>query len=181
MTGEMQWFELVAAGVLFVTLLTAGFVDLFHHRIPNALLGAALVYALLFTAAASGVGGILLSLAGLAVGLAMLLPLYLLGGVGAGDVKLLGLVGAYLGPANTVIAGLAMFVAGGILAVLHICRRALRRDRDRRVSPNPGPAGSVAARAAVRKKITFAYAPAIGVGVIIAVWHQGWPFLASSG
>jgi prepilin peptidase CpaA len=61
--------------------------------------------------------GILFALGGLAVGLAALLPAYFLRVMGAGDVKLMAMVGAFLGTWATVAAVLATLIAGGVLAV----------------------------------------------------------------
>jgi len=55
---------------------------------------------------------------GFVVGLALFFPLYALGGMGAGDVKLLGAIGAWLGPAGAVWTGLYGAVAGGIMALI---------------------------------------------------------------
>jgi prepilin peptidase CpaA len=57
------------------------------------------------------------SLAGTAVGLALLMPAYAIGGMGAGDVKLLAGVGAWVWSTNTLYAFAATAVIGGIIAV----------------------------------------------------------------
>ena len=64
--------------------------------------------------------GLLQSGAGLAVGLAAFLPLYLGGGFGAGDVKAMAAVGAFLGPKGALLAAAWTLVAGGVggMAVL---------------------------------------------------------------
>jgi prepilin peptidase CpaA len=61
--------------------------------------------------------GIGWSLAGTAVGLGLLLPAYAIGGMGAGDVKLLAGVGAWLGPTDTFYAFCVSAIFGGLLAV----------------------------------------------------------------
>jgi prepilin peptidase CpaA len=55
--------------------------------------------------------------------MALLLPVYLLKAMGAGDVKLLGMVGAFLGPLATFHAALGTFVVGGVLSILFVLRR----------------------------------------------------------
>ena len=52
------------------------------------------------------------------MGLALLLPLYAIGGMGAGDVKLMAGVGAWMGPALTVGAFAASAVVGGVMALV---------------------------------------------------------------
>lgn len=65
----------------------------------------------------SGGLGFLRALGGFAVGLGVLLPLYLLRAMGAGDVKLMAMIGAFLGPTSVLGAVLMTFLAGGILAI----------------------------------------------------------------
>lgn len=62
--------------------------------------------------------GLLQSVGGWAVGIGLFLPLFLLRGMGAGDVKLLGAVGAWLGTLGVLWAALFTTVAGGVLALI---------------------------------------------------------------
>jgi prepilin peptidase CpaA len=62
------------------------------------------------------------SLAGLALGLALLLPLYAVGGMGAGDVKLLAGVGAWVGPAITLWSFVATVLVGAAMAIFMMAR-----------------------------------------------------------
>ncbi len=52
------------------------------------------------------------------MGCALFLPVYLLAGMGAGDVKLLAAIGAWVGPFDAVKVGLFSAMAGGALAVV---------------------------------------------------------------
>jgi len=54
---------------------------------------------------------------GTIVGLVLLLPAYAIGGMGAGDVKLMAMVGAFLGPVSALGAVLTTLVVGGVLAL----------------------------------------------------------------
>ena len=63
------------------------------------------------------------SLAGTAVGLALLLPAYAIGGMGAGDVKLLAGVGAWVGVTITLYAFCVSAIVGGVIAVLMVLYR----------------------------------------------------------
>jgi prepilin peptidase CpaA len=115
---------------LIAMLLTAAVIDVRSHRIPNWLTGGGIVIALVF--AAVGVPpqqeGFLSSLGGMATGLAVLLPMYLLRVMGAGDVKLMGMVGAFVGFPDIVYAVLWSLCFGGFVALAFaIYRRALRR------------------------------------------------------
>jgi prepilin peptidase CpaA len=64
-----------------------------------------------------GWSGVLLALAGWGSGLLLLFPFYALGGMGAGDVKLLGAFGAWLGPEGALWTALFGALAGGVLAL----------------------------------------------------------------
>jgi prepilin peptidase CpaA len=66
--------------------------------------------------------------------LLMFLPMYLLGGMAAGDVKLMAMVGAFLGPARAFECSLATYVCGGVLALAII----LFRGRARAAFANAG-------------------------------------------
>ena len=92
--------------------------DLSTRRIPNLLTFGTAIAAFGFAFATKGWMGLGLALAGWAVGCALFLPWYLLGGMGAGDVKLLAGFGAWLGPGAAVWAALYAGVAGGPLALL---------------------------------------------------------------
>jgi len=124
-TGSSIGF--VGLGMLGALLLTAVWHDIRSQRIPNAIVfwGAALglLFHMGLTTSSSaadimsmGLGG-LKSLAGLGVGLFALLPLYLLRGAAAGDAKLMAMVGAFLGPIDTLGAVLCTFVVGALLAI----------------------------------------------------------------
>ena len=92
--------------------------DLSTRRIPNLLTFGTAVVALVFAFATQGISGVGWALAGWAVGCALFLPWFLLGGMGAGDVKLLAGLGAWLGPAGALWAALYAGLVGGPLALV---------------------------------------------------------------
>ena len=96
---------------------TAAAIDLRTGRIPNPL--TATVAAAGFGFAVFGLTGQSMAgaLAGAAIGFVVMLPGYIFGGTGAGDVKLLAALGTWLGPAGVVMAFLYSAIAGGVLAV----------------------------------------------------------------
>jgi len=115
--------------VLMVLLLSAAAIDWRTRRIPNWLVLAGAAFGLVYNFAAGGVmSGLLAALAGLALGLVLLLPLYALRVMGAGDVKLMAAVGAIVGATGIVYAVVCTFIAGGIAALLFaLYHRAVRR------------------------------------------------------
>lgn len=110
-----------ATGALLVLLATAAVIDYRTMRIPNWLTAAGALSAFLLHAWNGPVaGGLLHAAGGLLTGLVLLLPLWLLRVLGAGDVKLMAMVGAFLGAGPVVAAALFSFIAGGVLALLNI-------------------------------------------------------------
>jgi prepilin peptidase CpaA len=118
-----QVFAAVAASA-------AALVDVYARRIPNWLSGAALAAGLLIHAwqgSATGwqgsASGVLLALAGAALGMLILLPLYAIRAMGAGDVKLLAGLGALVGPQLLVSVAVYAAVAGGVISLFVLARR----------------------------------------------------------
>jgi len=93
----MTWPPPVSAVAVIAVVSAAVVGDLKNRRIPNALTLGAAVVAVAMHAAMSGWPGLLLAASGWAVGAALFFPLFALGGMAAGDVKLLAAIGAWLG------------------------------------------------------------------------------------
>lgn len=162
---------------LALLLLVALHQDLLHHRIPNALTLGGALGGIALAAIQGGANGALLAGAGLAVGLAALLPFHLLKGMGAGDVKLMAAVGSFVGPYTAGLAAAFTLVAGALIAVgWLIAARFAPRDRlDSLLAPG---AGSAAASAAARRPSSraterFPYAIAIVLGTLAALAATG--------
>lgn len=183
MYEDYQTLSLIPAFWLAGTLLVATFTDVTTHRIPNTLLAPALSVAVLASAAIGGYEGLFMTLSGLGVGLAMMLPLYAIGAMGAGDVKLLGVAGAFLGPHGALIAGVMTFIAGAVFGLLWLAWRVARPGFNylyAALTKTHNRAVFVAAANDSRHN-RFAYAPAIAAGALFAVWHQGWTTLINLG
>lgn len=109
--------------ILVLVLLVAAVIDLHTYKIPNLITLPAVVGALTYYTGVYGVSGLTFSLAGLGTGVSLLLIPYLMGGLGGGDVKLMGVVGAFLGAKSVFVAFLFSAIVGGIYAfntlVLH--------------------------------------------------------------
>lgn len=170
--------------------------DVRHHRIPNPfvfwgaglgiLLNVFMPEGLGFASQLPGGAGFLSAIEGLAIGLAVMLPMYLLRVMGAGDVKLMAMVGAFLGTGDVLGAILATFLAGGILSLAYawrigVLRRTLQNIRFilyssmlRVVAGSPPALDDVPKTAA-----KFPYAVAIAVGTLgylawKLAWKTGW-------
>lgn len=107
----------INVGALLALLACAVWIDIRSRRIPNRLvvLGLAVSFAI---QAFSGFHGLQLWSLGLLAGFGLLLPLYLFRAMGAGDVKLMAMVGSFLGPVAALGVVMATLIAGGVLAVL---------------------------------------------------------------
>ncbi len=103
--------------------VTAAYVDGKELRVPNKLTFPMIISGWLYSMVAYQLGGegwyvgLLWSLAGTAVGLATLLPAYAIGGMGAGDVKMMAAIGAWVYCTHTLYAFCVSAVVGAILAV----------------------------------------------------------------
>ena len=157
-------FIALVAGLAIATVI-----DLRSRRIPNELTAA--IAGVGLGLAATGTSGITVaaSFTGFFLGLLLMMPGYLLGATGAGDVKLMGAVGAVVGPALVVSAFLFTAIAGGVLAVLVAVQRqrlaeTLVQTGQLVSGPGAAPHKIRAAGGASR----FAYGPAIAVGTIAA-------------
>lgn len=162
---------------LLLSLAIAGW-DLKRRRIPNYLtLGGALA-GLGFQLGYHGLPGFLDGLAGLGLGFTLLLIPYLLGGMGAGDVKASAALGSWLGLAQAFLFFIYMGIAGGVIILVlwlwqgrllvglrqgwnfllnwHLCRP---------FDPKPPPPTSL-------KGASIPYGAAMALGMAFLCWRQ---------
>lgn len=107
---------------LGLTLGIAAYTDWRQHKIYNKLLIPAFFSALLLHTFQEGGGGIKRSLLGAAIGFVLLLLPYLMGGMGAGDVKLLTVIGAFGGASFVVSSFLYGAIIGALISALLLVR-----------------------------------------------------------
>ncbi len=112
-------------GTLLLLLTAAAVTDYRSHRIPNWLVLAGVLFGVIYNTVLPRFphDTILFPLAGLAFGLLLFLPLYLVRAMSAGDVKLLAMVGAFLGASATFRAALTIMIVGGVLSILLVLVR----------------------------------------------------------
>lgn len=111
-----------------ITVLSiAVYYDLRFRRIPNWLTLPALVFGLGYHLITGGLMGLGYSALGVAVGFAFFFLFYVLGGMGAGDVKLMAALGSFLGPKDVLYAGAYTAIAGGVYALILILARKENR------------------------------------------------------
>lgn len=173
----------VTTAALVAVGMAATWWDVRERRIPNALTVGAFVAALLLRAplgpAAVGAG-----LAGAGIALALSLVFFLAGGMGGGDVKLLGAVGAFLGLPRLWTGLLAMAVAGGVMAAWVIVRRGAIPETTanlrtlvltfgrRTFTGWKGREGEAALTLETEGALTVPYGAAIAIGALVG-WFLG--------
>jgi prepilin peptidase CpaA len=106
-------------GVLLLLLAAAAISDYRTFRIPNLLTLGGIVFALVYNTIVPPAwhADWTWAPAGMLLGLGAMLPMYAIGAMGAGDVKLMAMVGAFLGLSGTAYALLFCVVTGGIAAL----------------------------------------------------------------
>ena len=144
-------------------------IDLWTRRVPNPLtMGLAAIGVGLAVCGLSGVS-LGASLAGLALGLALMLPGHLIGATGAGDVKLFAAAGAFIGPAHILMAFIYTALAGGAIAiVISLWRQRLRQTIGDTALLIATAGANAASIESPSENNRFAYAPAIAVGTMLA-------------
>lgn len=159
------------------TLLTLACIwDLRTRRIPNVLTFSSAACALLFHLVTGGWPAAAWSLGGYVLGAVLFFPMFALRGMGAGDVKLLAAVGAWVGPGQVAVAALATSIAGGVLGLAV----ALGYGYLRTAFSNLGmllthwrvagvrPLPAVTLQSATGPRL--AYAVPIAIGTVVTLW-----------
>ena len=105
-------------GVILTTVLGIAIVmDLRSSRIPNWLTFPAMGFALAGHAWLGSMHGVMFSLVGLGTGLGLFFLIYLAGGIGAGDVKLMAAIGAFVGVYGVLSCAWIAMIIGGLYAI----------------------------------------------------------------
>jgi prepilin peptidase CpaA len=106
--------------VLLLFLLISIYTDLAYRKIFNITIISAIILGAGLNLVTSGISGLKYSATGIMIGFFFLFVIYLLGGVGAGDVKFMAAIGSLKGPVFVVWGGLYGAAIGGIAALLVI-------------------------------------------------------------
>lgn len=169
---------------LVILVTTSAVIDLRTQKIPNFITLPAMLIALTYHSALDGLNGLLFSLAGIAIGIALLIIPYLMGGMGAGDAKLMGAIGGVLGAKAVIYAFFLTAAVGGIYALLLITiyranfQGFLRKQYDilvsfilmRKYIPDTETSNGI------RPRLCYGLAIALGTGIYILLDSTGYGF-----
>ena len=148
---------------------TAAVIDIRERRIPNVVSVSTAAAGLALSAAGINQVSMLSSIAGLVIGLVMMLPSHVLGATGAGDVKLFAAAGTFLGSGRMVPAFLCMAMAGGVLALTVAWYRGrIGRTLQLALRTLARPGQMQPEIESPKEHNRFSYGPAIAVGCVIA-------------
>jgi prepilin peptidase CpaA len=111
------------------TVVSAALYDYRRRLIPNFITFPAIFTGLLIHWLHAGASGFYFSLRGLAIGGGFFLVLYLIGGIGGGDVKLLGSVGAFVGGEKILVIIILTVLIGGVMAIGKLGFSSIRLNR----------------------------------------------------
>lgn len=152
--------------------------DIRDGRIPNALTFGAILVAFVVHALLPQGSGLAHVSWGTLVGLAVFFPFFALGGMGAGDVKLMAAIGAWLGPMLAVLTALYGAIAGGILAIVVALSKGYLKTALRNVwrlvmhwrvsGLKPVPELTLEQNQGPR----LAYAVPIFIGLLVTLWRS---------
>jgi prepilin peptidase CpaA len=160
---------------LIATVAICALMDVRQRRMPNLLTIGALAVALVFRATL-GVEALLYGGFGAVLALAVLVPLFAMGGVGGGDAKLLIAVGAFLGPKGFIVALLATAITGGVMAATYATQRgvilpALLNTRGLLTWVVTGGRRGERTTLQMEGAVSVPYGVAIAVGTLFALWY----------
>lgn len=177
-------FEIWMFAILAPAMLLASWNDYRTHRVPNWLNAVLAAAGIAAQASVWGWAGVGHALGGMAVGFVLLVGLWMMRGMGAGDVKFMAAIGAWLGPQMTLYAVAAGGIVGGILAVALIIARGKWRETGnnfgvlltkmssvRTALSEFGSVGSLAGQAGV---MPYAIPLTIGTGLVVLTKYSGW-------
>jgi len=154
-------------------------IDIRSNRIPNWISLSTLILGLSTQLVINGSDGLIFSLGGVALGFICFFPFYLKRGMGAGDVKLMAVIGSFLGFKFTLLAVAYTLIFGGVMGILIILNKGKTKILLRRY-------WNMASITLATRKVfyipppendpghsRFAYALAIAGGTCVALYQNG--------
>lgn len=165
-----MWSNVLLILLLFICVIT----DLKERKIYNVVLFPVLFTAWILNVVLGGWDGLIETFIGTIVGLAILIIPYFMGGMGAGDVKLLAVIGAIKGTNFVLMTGIYMGLIGGIIAIfIFLFRRGVRSRIKKTIYFLTCLRQGVKLPLSLDKEAlsaTYPYGVAIAAGAICEVW-----------
>jgi len=164
---------IVATLLIFLALSVA--FDLRVRRIPNLLSGTGIIVGLILNVVESGVFGIWTSLGGAALVMGILIWPFAAGGIGGGDVKMMGAVGALIGPRFAVMGLVFGMIIGGIIMSAHLARIGRLKEKLASIASMLGVAlgtrsvRPLLVRADDEAAIALPYSVPLAIGTVVAL------------
>lgn len=151
--------------------------DVSSRRIPNVLTFGAAGAAFVYAAVAGGFDAVRLAVGGWLLGTVLFLPFFIVRGMGAGDVKLLAALGAWLGPLPIIWVAIYTSIAGGVLGIALAASRGYLRTALSNIGTigrhwaylglQPVPGLTLDSAASLR----LPYAIPIFIGTVMVIWR----------
>jgi prepilin peptidase CpaA len=166
----VPFWQFGLVGIASVALVT----DLQNRKIYNWLTFPAMLVGIALNVYFAGLAGLQSSLIGLLVGSVVFLVGFLVGAMGAGDVKLMAAVGAWLGWPYTIAAVIYVTIFGGLIAIIAAAASGALPQMLKNVggfmmaliTPGAKPAGAFTTSAAP----PVAYGVSIALGTLLALF-----------
>ncbi|OEH86183.1 hypothetical protein BHU72_11640 [Desulfuribacillus stibiiarsenatis] len=164
--------------LLLLVLIICTITDIRERKIYNKIIFPSLAVTILWHTMEAGWAGLGTSLLGFVMGLLLLLIPFMLGGMGAGDVKLLALIGAIKGYAFVLTTAVYMALIGGTIAIVILSRKDawnIIRSLGYYLSAiQCGMKVPLVALDSQNMKTTYPYGVAIALGAVISLFTKGW-------
>lgn len=119
--------------LLLALILVSGFCDLKERKIPNKITFAGIIIGILFNLITGGWTGLLQAILGLFTGLAIFFLPFAMGGMGAGDVKLMGAIGALMGWQFSLMTAVYSALIGGVMVLGYLTFKGTLRETLRKM------------------------------------------------
>ncbi len=158
--------------LVIILVVVAAIWDIKTQKIPNYLTFPSWGIGIIYHMSQNGIDGLIFSIKGLFLGMALLLFFYVLKGMGAGDVKLMGAVGALLGWEGVLKAFFFSAIIGGIYSIIVILRAHILREFLKNIwfTLKDLFLTHSFVYVPVNPKLKLHYGLAIAIGTIVSLW-----------
>lgn len=152
-----------------IVTIVGSFYDVKFRRVPNWLTFGSFGIALIYNITTLKIHNILFCVCGFLVGIGLLIIPYILGGMGAGDVKLLGAIGSIVGYKNIICIFIYTAISGMLLGIIWMLSKP---DRLKFLITT----GQVSPTIEKKEKVPYAIAIFLGTVVYILLGDRGFQF-----